>query len=382
MNQSTYRTVRVVAGIVVAAQLSACGWTGLNQLPLPGTEGGGDGAWSLVIEMPDVSTLTKNARVRVGDVNVGTVREIGVEDDHALVTVELDKDVVLPTTTTAKIGATSLLGSAHVELIAPETDTGTGRLHNGDRIDLEQASVYPTTEQTLSTLSFLLTGGGVGKLEEINREVGVALSGREDIVRSLLDNVRDFTNRLNDQRDDIVAALEGLDRFATVVANDREILDTALTTLDPALATLDAQREDLSNAIVAIGHFADAANNVVEASRSEIDTNLAALEPTLRGLADAGPALTSSLSLLATVPFPMNSYRNAVQGDFANLFLNLDLTTKRVDRGLLTGTPAAGQLASLGGLIGQLPPIPPITGNPLITPLTPGDTGTAPYGGN
>ncbi|MFI9408684.1 MCE family protein [Nocardia gamkensis] len=377
----TYRIVSAAVGAVAAVQLSACGWTGLNQLPLPGTKGSEEGAWSLVIEMPDVSTLTKNARVRVGDVNVGTVREINVEGDHALVKVTLDKEVVLPANTTAKIGATSLLGSPHVELIAGETNSTTGQLGDGDRITLEQAAVYPTTEQTLSTLSFLLTGGGVGKLEEINREVGLALAGREDIVRSLLDNVRDFTSRLNDQRDDIVRALEGLDRFSTIVANDRVILEKAVQTLDPALGALDAQRDDLTNAIMAIGYFADSANRVIAASRADIDANVQALEPTLRGLADAGPALTSSLSLLATVPFPMNSYRNAVQGDFANLFLNLDLTTARVDRGLLTGTPAAGQLASLGGIIGQLPPLPPIQGNPLITPLNQGGTGPS-EGGN
>ena len=82
------------------------------------------------------------------------------------------------------------------------------------------------------------------------------------------------------------------------------------------------------------------------------------------------------MSLALTIPFPLNTYRNATQGDYANLFLNLDLTTRRVDQALLAGTPGAGALANLGGLIGQLPPIPPIEGNPLITPLnTPGQGG-------
>ncbi|WP_233531098.1 MCE family protein [Antrihabitans sp. YC2-6] len=365
----------VMCGITLAVTLSGCGWTGLNQFSLPGTEGTGEGAWSIDIEMPDVSTLTENARVRVSDVNVGTVRRIEVEDDHALLSVSLDEDVVLPENTTAKIGVTSLLGSSHLELIPP-AEAGTGQLHNGDRIPLDRAGQYPTTEQTLSTLSFLLTGGSVGKLEEINREVGEALSGREDIVRNLLTNVEDFTSRLNEQRDDIIRALEGLDRFATVVANDRVVVDEGLETLDPALTTLNEQRDDLTNALTAIGDFAAAADQVVTGSREDLDANLRALEPVLRGLADAGPALPSSMSLLLTVPFPLNTYRNAIQGDFANLFLNLDLTTERLDKALLTGTPAAGQLASLGGLLGQLPPIPPIQGNPLITPLNvPGQGG-------
>jgi phospholipid/cholesterol/gamma-HCH transport system substrate-binding protein len=375
MKPRARRTAIVMCGLTFAVTISGCGWTGLNQLPLPGTVGTGEGSWTVDIEMPDVSTLTQNARVRVGDVNVGTVRRIEVEDGHALVTVSLEREVELPANTSAKIGATSLLGSAHLELIAP-VDHPSGQLHDGDRIPLERAGEYPTTEQTLSTLSVLLTGGGVGKLEEINREVGEALGGREDIVRNLLTNVEDFTHRLNDQRDDIIRALEGIDRFAKIVADDRVVVDEGLRTLDPALATLNSQRDDLTDALTAIGDFADVADRVVSGSRADLDVNLRALEPTLRGLADAGPSLPSSLSLLATLPFPLNTYRNAIQGDFANLFLNLDLTTKRLDQALLTGTPAAGLLASLGGLIGQLPPIPPIQGNPLITPLNiPGQGG-------
>ncbi|MDV7353895.1 MCE family protein [Rhodococcus oxybenzonivorans] len=373
---------RLVGVLGAASILTGCGWTGINQLPLPGSVGTGDGSWSLALEMPDVSTLTENARVRVSDVTVGTVRSIEVEDDHALVTVSLGPDVELPDGTTAKIGATSLLGSAHVELLTPDSASATPLLNDGDRIPLDRADAYPTTEQTLSTVSYLLTGGGVGKLAEINREVGQALSGREDTVRSLLANLREVTDRLNRQRDEIVAALDGLDRFSAIVANDRDTLDHALQTLDPALATLNDQRENLLGAVDAIGRFSRSADELVTTSRQDLDADLRALEPALRGLADSGPALTSSLSLLATLPFPMNTYRNAVQGDFANLFLNLDLTTARLDRGWLTGTPAAGQLASLGGIIGQLPPLPPIDGNPLITPLDLGNTRPADQGGN
>lgn len=377
MTTSTHTARRVIVraflcGLILALALTGCGWTGLNQLALPGAEGEGEGAWTVVIEMPDVATLTENARVRVADVNVGTVRGIEVEDDHALVTVTLNKEVALPTNTTAKIGSTSLLGSAHIELLAPSDPQG--QLRDGERITLDRAGAYPTTEQTLSTLSFLLNGGGVGNLDEINREVNQALAGREGVVRNLLANIEDFTSRLNGQRDDLVRALEGIDRFSNVVSDDSAVVDAGLKTLAPALTTLNEQRENLSTALLAIGDFADAANRVITGSRAELDANLRALEPALRGLGDAGPALPSSLSLFATIPFPLNTYKNAMQGDYTNLYLNLDLTTKRVDQALLTGTPAAGMLASLGGLIGQLPPISPIQDNPLITPLnTPGD---------
>lgn len=61
------RTVLALAGGLAATTLlSSCGWTGPNQFALPGAAGGGDGAWEVQIELPDVTTLTENARVRVG----------------------------------------------------------------------------------------------------------------------------------------------------------------------------------------------------------------------------------------------------------------------------------------------------------------------------
>src|SRR5262249_57090754 len=68
------RTRCCVAVILVGlvAVISGCGWRGLNSFPLPGTEGGGDGSFTIAAQMPDVDTIQPNSRVRVGDVTLGT----------------------------------------------------------------------------------------------------------------------------------------------------------------------------------------------------------------------------------------------------------------------------------------------------------------------
>ena len=69
--------IRIVAvAAVLAAALSGCsGWRGLNSVPLPGVQGAGPGAFTIQAQMPDVDNIEPNSRVRVGDVNVGTVNE-------------------------------------------------------------------------------------------------------------------------------------------------------------------------------------------------------------------------------------------------------------------------------------------------------------------
>lgn len=120
----TMAVKRLVVGTVCAAalMLSVAGcsnWRGLNSVSLPGTEGGRPGAFDIQVQMPDITNLQPNSRVRVADVTVGTVTKVERQDWHALLTLRLNGEVDLPANATATIGQTSLLGSLHVELAPP-----------------------------------------------------------------------------------------------------------------------------------------------------------------------------------------------------------------------------------------------------------------------
>ena len=104
----------------------------------------GPGSFTVQAQMPDVDNVERNSRVRVGDVNVGTVTEIERQGWNALVTMSLDGDVVLPANATAKVGQTSLLGSQHIELSAPTDTAPEGRLKDGAVIPLASAGAFPS----------------------------------------------------------------------------------------------------------------------------------------------------------------------------------------------------------------------------------------------
>ena len=47
--------VVMIAMVVAVAALSGCGgWHGANSLPLPGTQGGGPGSFTIQAQLPDV----------------------------------------------------------------------------------------------------------------------------------------------------------------------------------------------------------------------------------------------------------------------------------------------------------------------------------------
>lgn len=365
------RPLLVALLIGCLAMIPGCQWRGLNSLALPGTEGGGDGSYTITAQLPDVVVIQQNTRVRVADVNVGNVTKIEVQDWHALATMRINGDVHLPANSTAKVGQTSLLGSMHIELAPPADEPAQGQLHDGSLIPLSRAATYPTTEQTLASVSILLNGGGLGQLQEINQTFATALAGREGDMRSLLTQLDTFIAQLNAQTDDIITATEHLNSLAgTFAANDKTV-DKALTTIPQALAVLADSRTKLADAIDSLGKFSAVANSTVAQSKEALIDNLRNLAPVFRELANAGPSLTRGLDFLSTYPWVKSTLANWFRGDFANITLVLDLTLSRLDSSIFTGTRWEGDLTELemqwGRTIGQMPS-PYTGGNPLIAP--------------
>ena len=372
MTQTRLRTAAALAIAALAwATVSGCGWRGVNSLPLPGTEGHGPGAFEVQAQLPDVTTVLQNSRVRVGDVNVGTVTKIERQGWHALITMKLDGDVNLPGNATATVGQTSVFGSPHIELAAPKDTPPKGRLHNGSLIPLPSGSSYPTTEQTLAALSLLLNGGGVGRIQEITREFSTAFAGREQDLRSLIEQLDQFIGQLNGQTDDIIAATNSLNNLVGQFADQKPVLDNAIRTIPDALAVLKDERSNLAEALDKFGKFNALTTNAVVHTKENLVRELKELAPVLESLANAGPAMTRALSLLTTLPFDEETVTKAFRGDYANLTLVVDLTLSRLDSSLFTGTRWEGNLTELelqwGRTIGQTPS-PYTAGNPLVIP--------------
>lgn len=365
-------TVTAVLAAAIVTVFSGCtNWRGANSLPLPGTEGRSPGAYTVRAELPDVDNIQRNSRVRVGDVTVGNVTKIERQGWHALLTMSINGDVVLPANATATVGQTSLLGSLHIELSPPTNVPPEGRLKDGALIPLSAGAFYPNTEQTLASVSLVLNGGGIGNVQDITQAFSTAFRNREGDLRSLLTQLDTFIGHLNDQTADIIAATDSLNNLVGQFAAQKPVVDKALKTIPDALAVLNAQRNNLAEALGQLGKFSALAADSVNQSKDALVKNLQNLGPVLQSLADAGPALTRSLDFFSTFPFPKPTLTKWLRGDYANLTAVIDLTLSRLDASFLTGTRWEGQLTELelqwGRTIGQMPS-PYTARNPLVVP--------------
>lgn len=354
--------------------ITSCGWQGLNSLPLPGVEGRGPDSFEVRAELPDVTNLELNSRVRVADAVVGSITGIELQGWHAVVTMRLLDDVVLPENVTVKVGQTSLLGSLHIELTPPAGEPARGRLHDGSIIALDRGAAYPTTEQTLAAASMLLNGGGLGQVQDVTRAFSTALAGRENELRSFVEQLDKFIGHLDHQKDDILTATDRLNRLTSRFAAQKPVLDKALHTIPNALEVLKDDREQLVAALDSFGKLNALLSDSIAETKESLAHEFRDIGPVLESLANAGPAMTRSLSFFSTFPWPKEGVLKWLRGDYANLTAIFDLTLSRLDTSLLTGTRFEGALTRLemqwGRTIGQLPS--PATGaNPLVIPYQP-----------
>jgi virulence factor Mce-like protein len=325
-------------GCSVALTVSGCAFHGLNSLPLPGAVGRGPGADIYHVELANVITMESNSPVMIDDVVVGSVGPMKVKDWHADVQISVKRDVVIPANVVASIGQTSLLGSMHLELNPPLGQRGVGRLRPGATIPLSRSSTYPSTEQTLSSLSLVINGGGLSQIGEVIHNFSAALSGRGAAVRDLINRFDTFVGTLDQQRDNIVASIQALDQLAGTFAAQRDVITQALGKLPPALDVLIKERPRLTAALDHLRTFSNIATGLINDTQSDLVRNLKNLEPTIKGLADVGPDLDLALAAATVFPFSQNFVDRAIRGDYFNLHVDLDLTIPKLKSGLFLGT--------------------------------------------
>ena len=348
------RAWQVLALLVAALMLSSCGWRGISNVEIPGGPGTGSGSYTIYVQMPDTLAINGNSKVMVADVFVGTIRDIQLKNWIATLTLGMDKGVKLPKNATAKIGQTSLLGSQHIELAAPQ-DPSPQLLKDGDTIPLKNSAAYPTIERTLAGLAMILRGGGISNLEVIQNEVNNILAGRGPQIRAFLGKLDTFTAELNQQRDDITHAIDSTNRLLAYVANRSDVLDRVLTDFPPLIKHFAEKQQLLIDATNALGRLSQGADKYLSETRGPLHSNLEQLQCPLKELVRAAPYLLGTLKILGTIPFDIDTAPKLIRGDFMNSSLNLDTTLSTVDNAFLTGTGLSGALRALEQSYGRDP---------------------------
>lgn len=346
MRRPALRRTRLALGLLaVSLSLTACDFD-VYSLPLPGGPDTGDDPITVRAQFADVLDLVPKSTVKVNDVTVGKVTDVDLDGYTAIVTMELDGDVDLPDNAVAQLRQTSLLGEKFVDLAAPATGASDEPLGDGDLIELDSTGRNPEVEEVLGALSLVLNGGGVAQLKTIASELNKALEGREDSARSVLQQVDTLVGTLDDNKEDIVDAIERLNQLALSVRQQQGTIDDALDELPSALRSLDSQREDLVKMLQSLNELGDVGVRVINASKDTTIETIRQLQPVLTELVNSGDSFVKAINVSLTYPFvdevvgrDPQVARNLHMGDYTNLSVQLEVDLSGGITGIPTGLP-------------------------------------------
>ena len=326
----------LVACVAATLFLAGCDFS-VYEMPLPGGADTGDEPMTIKAQFRDVLDLVPQSTVKLDDVTVGKVSDISLKGYTAMVTLEVRNDVEVPDNTTAELRQTSLLGEKFVSLEVPEDQQASpNTLADGDVIPLDRTGRNPEVEEVLGAMSLLLNGGGVGQLKTITTELNTALKGREGSARSLLTQVRTLMEQLDGGKQDVVAAIEALNRLSKTANGQMDNIDAALEELPSAFDAIDQQRDDLIKMLKSLNRLSDVGTRVIRESKDATIESLQQLNPVLTQFAKSGDDLANAFSVFLTYPFVDETVgrdpqvaRNLHMGDYTNLSITLDVDLRQ-----------------------------------------------------
>lgn len=312
------RQIRYVFGLVLALGLVAgCGPT-FTDLPLPGGRVSGDTV-EVQMKFDEALSLAQGAMIKVNGIEAGRVESVTVQDYKALVKARVQRSSEIRQDANARLRYTTPLGELFVDVTNPEEGEV---LKDGGMLDPERSTTAPTVEDTLSQASLLINGGGIGNLAVINKELNLAIGGREDQIKHFNQQGAKLLTQANATTGDISRTLDALNAVSQTLDQRKDTIHAALRDVEPAAAVLRENTPGLTRLLTQLKQFARMSNEVVGATRQALLAQLRMIVPILdEFLANAnkiGPTLRSLVDLGQKV-------EKTIPADYVNIFLHLKL---------------------------------------------------------
>ena len=226
--------------------------------------GGADGPLTVRASFDDVADLAPSAPVMMADIHVGKVVSIDLQNNKALVTMEIQREARVPRDIVARARRTSLLGERIIDFEIPEglpanaplLQDGQNITRTSVRADLEDLVVEGT--QVLSPIS----ASEIGTLVDEGAR-GFAGRGRE--LRSLLRSFRKIVGGFSQETDTIRNIINSANQLNTTIAAEADAHGLAVQNTERALRVLREESDRLESAIRALNRLAVGGGSLMRA---------------------------------------------------------------------------------------------------------------------
>jgi phospholipid/cholesterol/gamma-HCH transport system substrate-binding protein len=232
--------------------------------------------------LSDVGGLLVDDAVEIAGVEVGKVSAIDVERGDAVVRFEVDDEIRLGDETVVRVRWKNALGSRLLEL-----DTAGGsEVEPGHRFGLEQTRPPADLDTFLARANPMLQAIDVELSNELMRELGDVLDGREAEVQRLVRDAAEVLDVVASRDEAVNSALRDGARIASAYAERRETLERLLADAADLGEGLSERTDVLVDAVTALAEAQGELEGLVDDNDATIRALLADVEQ-LTGILNA-----------------------------------------------------------------------------------------------
>ncbi|RZK72583.1 MAG: MCE family protein [Rhodococcus sp. (in: high G+C Gram-positive bacteria)] len=250
----------------------------------------GFGEYTVQLELETSGGIFTNAEVTYRGVPVGRVGAMSLTADGVVVELRIDTSTPgIPASAKAVVANRSAIGEQYVDL-QPATDRGP-YLTDGSRIAVADTSTPVPVEELLASTQGLTESVPIDALHTVVTELGAALDGKGEDLRSLADSLSGLS----------ASGAESLDRTVALVRDGRSVLGTQSeqssaikgfsADLDSLADRLRSSDPDVRRLIGNGNPASDELGQLVSEAGPGIATNLANLSATAKAVSVQATAL-------------------------------------------------------------------------------------------
>lgn len=224
----------------------------------------------------DATGILNGDPVKIAGVEVGKVVGFEVERGVAIVQMEIEEAVDLPSNVLVEIKFLNLLGQRVVNLLEPD-DPSDEKLADGGEIDITNTRPALDLSVVFNNLRPLIQSTNPEEINTVSRAILKVFKGREGDLAGILGNVGELTETLAGRDQRLARLVEDLDGVTAILNDQKSNISDSLdefTRFMETLADLTPQLErTVDNLTTASGKF----GNLIERNRADIERDLSDL---------------------------------------------------------------------------------------------------------
>lgn len=261
------------------------------------------GTKHLTAYFPEATGLYTGDRVLVVGVPVGQVDRITPQDGRIKVEMSYDASVRVPAGAQAAIITPTLVTTRTVQLSPAYTKGAV--MADGATIPESRTAVpveWDQVEKELNTLATALGphGGSSGALNKLLDAAAANTNGQGQNMHDTLAALTKASTTLSDDRGDLFATLDNLQKFVAVLAQANGQVGTFEQRLESVSGTLAGNKQELAAALAALNSSFGTVKSFVQGNRNALSTSLASVNDVVANLAASDQTIANILQVAPT----------------------------------------------------------------------------------